>query len=430
MPKTYRDNSKSELVLIKLILISLCVKIAKTCNNQVRDESVLDRELKNYVDRVFKTEQFVIVPGLEFEKVGNTTILANISDTRCDNARSGVSLEDYVQRRLDQYAETHVLSVNLDQTARFFSSSGSNSSTDSSAKSSFLAGFGMGVLAFFLKKLMLPVFIGAQLIKSVLIAMFLPTILGSLGKLAGKGLSTFSGLSSASTGINRPPQEMDDFEFKDADPYSNNNDEALGANFDDEHDTLTLNTVESSSTVSPNSRFDFAYKRRIYSPPKISDNYYLQKPSSKKTDFKIFHKIPTSSLLLTNYDPFYSPLLSRLDLVFQQLGLPTDKSPQTERCKERLVCMMYANPAKYAPYSNLVSAQLSRELNELRKPTSDNVDILRFFKYMKAAKDGQDGEECLAHGGCPLLTANQPSPALLTTYNQINKLVEARKFEN
>lgn len=71
-----------------------------------------------------------------------------------------------------------------------------------------------------------------------------------------------------------------------------------------------------------------------------------------------------------------------------------------------------------------------RELNELRKPTSDNPEILRFFKYMKAAKDGQDGGgDCDNHGGCPLLTENQPSPALLTTYNDINKLVEARKLQ-
>jgi hypothetical protein len=68
----------------------------------------------------------------------------------------------------------------------------------------------------------------------------------------------------------------------------------------------------------------------------------------------VFHNIPSSSLLLTNYDPFYSPLLSRLDSVFKQLGY------ETETCRERLVCAMYKNPAKFAPYSNLVSAQLSR----------------------------------------------------------------------
>jgi hypothetical protein len=78
---------------------------------------------------------------------------------------------------------------------------------------------------------------------------------------------------------------------------------------------------------------------------------------SKRDDFKVFHDIPSSSLLLSNYDPFYSPLLSRLDAIFQQLGLPRDTD---ESCREKLVCLMYSNPAKYAPYSNLVSAQLSR----------------------------------------------------------------------
>jgi hypothetical protein len=84
-------------------------------------------------------------------------------------------------------------------------------------------------------------------------------------------------------------------------------------------------------------------------------SYYTrhQQPN-KKQDYKVFHNIPSSSLLLTNYDPFYSPLLSRLDSVFKQLGY------ETETCRERLVCAMYNNPAKFAPYSNLVSAQLSR----------------------------------------------------------------------
>lgn len=78
---------------------------------------------------------------------------------------------------------------------------------------------------------------------------------------------------------------------------------------------------------------------------------------TRKDDFKTFHDIPNSSLLLTNYDPFYSPLLSRLDVVFQQLNLGKNAN---EKCREKMICMMYANPAKYAPYSNLVSAQLSR----------------------------------------------------------------------
>jgi hypothetical protein len=82
-------------------------------------------------------------------------------------------------------------------------------------------------------------------------------------------------------------------------------------------------------------------------------NYY-QRHQTAKQDYKVFHNIPSSSLLLTNYDPFYSPLLSRLDSVYKQLGY------DQEECRERLVCSMYRNPAKFAPYSNLVSAQLSR----------------------------------------------------------------------
>lgn len=74
-----------------------------------------------------------------------------------------------------------------------------------------MTGFGLGFLAFGLKKLLLPVFIGAQIVKSVIIAMFLPSILGGLGKLVGKGLSSFSGASGSSN----HGQPMDEFDFKD-----------------------------------------------------------------------------------------------------------------------------------------------------------------------------------------------------------------------
>ncbi|XP_060528307.1 uncharacterized protein LOC132703198 [Cylas formicarius] len=390
----------SELLLVKLILISLCVKTVTLCDSEVRDESVLDKELKNYVDRVLKDEGFSVIPGVVVERIDNADVANSTRngtvDNNCETGRSVEDFESYVERKIDQYVHTHALSLNFEQTARFLTSSTIANVT---------------------------VFLGAQLIKSVLIAMFLPTILGSVGKLVGKGLSTFSGLSSASAGFNKQHQEVEDFDFNEGDPYSN---DAVN-DIHGDGDSLKLNSVD-SSTIATNSRFDFAHNR-IYTAPSINDNYYLRRPN-KKTDYKVFHKIPSSSLLLTSYDPFYSPLLSRLDAIFQQLGLPSDKRADTERCRERLVCMMYANPAKYAPYSNLVSAQLSRELNELRKPSSDNPDILRFFRYMKAAKDGQDGEQCLAHGGCPSLNENQPSPALLTTFNEINKLVQARKLSD
>ena len=53
-------------------------------------------------------------------------------------------------------------------------------------------------------------------------------------------------------------------------------------------------------------------------------------------------------------DPFYSPILSKLDNVFHQMGYVD------EACKERLVCNMYKEPLRYSPNSNYVSAELSR----------------------------------------------------------------------
>lgn len=71
---------------------------------------------------------------------------------------------------------------------------------------------------------------------------------------------------------------------------------------------------------------------------------------------------------------------------------------------------------------------LGRELNELRKPSSDNIEILRFFRYMRAAKDGQDGNNCQdIYSKCTEFNAND-GPAMINTYNDINKLVQARKF--
>ncbi|KAJ9577065.1 hypothetical protein L9F63_006345, partial [Diploptera punctata] len=70
------------------------------------------------------------------------------------------------------------------------------------------------------------------------------------------------------------------------------------------------------------------------------------------------------------------------------------------------------------------------ELNELRKPSTDNPEILRFFRYMKAAKDGQDGQECMrVYPGCMAVSNNNSaSPPMIKTYHDINKLVQARRL--
>ncbi|XP_049547961.1 uncharacterized protein LOC125959194 [Anopheles darlingi] len=291
-----------------------------------------------------------------------------------------------------------------------------------------------GRLFFFkgMKKLLWPVMIGLQIVKTVLIMMFLPSIIGSFGKILGKGLTSVSGLS-------HPVQTVDDLDFKDATSYNADHDFGMNDGYlppeDNHHSATNYNGIvydpaamggHHSNAANALSRLGYGGGRVTYvgSQPTIDRRRQQQQQQSAKNDFKIFHDIPSSSLLLTNYDPFYSPLLSRLDAIFAQMGL----SSKEEHCRQKLVCLMYANPAKYAPYSNLISAQLSRELDELRKPTNDNPDILRFFKYMRAAKDGQDGVQCEAHYKDCTGYKDLSNPAMVTTFNDINKLVHARKL--
>jgi hypothetical protein len=64
---------------------------------------------------------------------------------------------------------------------------------------------------------------------------------------------------------------------------------------------------------------------------------------------------PTEGTIVqVTYDPFYSPILQKMDNVFVQLGF------NEEACRERLVCSMYKTPSRFSPHSNLISAQLSR----------------------------------------------------------------------
>ncbi|XP_052858391.1 LOW QUALITY PROTEIN: uncharacterized protein LOC128266136 [Drosophila gunungcola] len=310
-----------------------------------------------------------------------------------------------------------------------------------------------------LKKVMWPIYMGLQVLKSVLFAMFLPTIISSVSRLIGKGIT--SGSSGSVPLFIRPmepPQELDfrdnSVNFDDDSKFSLADEGKTPAGY--EYNAEASQQQAQYAQVNGNALNQATLSR--YGGQQMMQDTYLsalqsigaasfknsqsmsgsfsagagggapgmtKKPTpAVMNTFQSFQKVPSSSLLLSNYDPFYSPLLSRLDSVFAQLKL----NPENEACREKLICLMYANPAKYAPYSNLVSAQLSRELNELRKPTSDNPDILRFFKYMRAAKDGQDGIDCdESFAKCKELKDFE-NPAMLSTYNDINKLVQARKL--
>ncbi|XP_012522365.1 uncharacterized protein LOC105828542 isoform X2 [Monomorium pharaonis] len=363
--------------------------------------SCIRKDFSNFLDQLSRVDTYNVTESVQI--IRNPE--ANIA---CDDRKNDDDPDLKLLDKVHHYARTHVMKIQLNK----------DLSLAREART-FFGSFG-------LKKLLLPLFFGVQIIKSVLLALFLPSIIGSIGNIVGKGVSSFAQSSHAAP----MGASEENFEFKDnTDLY---NDDYLTRQ---PVGTLPASAMYDESMMQTQKTPDIANRygfvdSRISHANALSDRYYTRHVAahglSKKQDFKVFHEIPTSSLLLTNYDPFYSPLLSRLDAVFSRLG------HNTEGCREYAVCAMYRSPARYAPYSNLVSAQLSRELNELRKPSSDNPDVLRFFRYMKAAKDGQDGVKCEdIYANCANAREDQnlkQNQAMLATYQDINKLVQARKI--
>ncbi|CAB0043803.1 unnamed protein product [Trichogramma brassicae] len=97
-------------------------------------------------------------------------------------------------------------------------------------------------------------------------------------------------------------------------------------------------------------------------------------------------------------DKFFGPIVERLDEIFAQLRFTE------EQCRERLVCSMYKNPAQYTPHSNLVSNELSRDVQELQQGNSRSESSRRFYRYFNAARLGQDKGDCLRTYHCAIKT--------------------------
>ncbi|XP_043266916.1 uncharacterized protein Osi17 [Venturia canescens] len=97
-------------------------------------------------------------------------------------------------------------------------------------------------------------------------------------------------------------------------------------------------------------------------------------------------------------DPFYGPILERLDDIFAQLRFAE------ENCRERLICSMYKNPTQYSPHSNLVSNELSRDPQELKHGGTGSNSSHRFNRYVNAARLGQEGGDCLRTYPCQINT--------------------------
>ncbi|XP_013142897.1 PREDICTED: uncharacterized protein LOC106106784 [Papilio polytes] len=410
--KVNNEEMKSETFMEEVIdTISTFTKKYIIVN---QTESQLENEFEKVLDNALSKDRYEILEGIEIKLEDTKKDLMRSDKAEGRALFSTYTYEYRIYQKIKNFFETHILSINLPKAARL-----------------------MGFRSFGLKKFFLPLIIGMQVFKSILLAMFLPSILGSFGKILGKGISQ---LSAASSQASYPPANTDDQsaynDNKDFMGYDTNQagsyaypQEGLYEAMAEANDANDLSNVDMS-------RFGASGQKVSYLPSK---NSYYKNQMSNTNNYKIFQKIPSSSVILSNYDPFYSPLLSRLDGIFARLGLaPSENSidagmggqnvidMKLESCREQLICLMYSSPAKYAPYSNLVSAQLSRELNELRRPVSDNPEILRFFRYMRAARRGQEGADCVGlHPACATAT---PSHTMIAAYHDINKLVTARKI--
>ncbi|XP_055849740.1 uncharacterized protein LOC129914487 isoform X1 [Episyrphus balteatus] len=90
-----------------------------------------------------------------------------------------------------------------------------------------------------------------------------------------------------------------------------------------------------------------------------------------------------------NYDEFYTPILDKIDKILGSLGFVDN------HCKERLTCSMYKNPIRFSPHSNFLSAELSRDTSELQTPDATNPTVIRFYRLVDAARNGQEQRDCL-----------------------------------
>jgi len=124
------------------------------------------------------------------------------------------------------------------------------------------------------------------------------------------------------------------------------------------------------------------------------------------------------SVTMYDLDPFYGPRLSRADAIFAQMNI------QEEGCREQVVCNMYKNPEVYTPLSDFLSRQLTVTLDELKKPKVSNERILRFFRYLQAARMGQDGEDCQAkYDRCHVDTSKLSHKPILDAYYKVSDLM-------
>lgn len=115
MVKPWKRNIARSCVassfLCLLLTLSGCSALGETKLSRV------ERELRRYVDDVMGVDRFNVLPGVRIERL---VPLENATRDDRESGRRIEGFEEYFEDRLERYADTHLVSVNVPETARFF----------------------------------------------------------------------------------------------------------------------------------------------------------------------------------------------------------------------------------------------------------------------------------------------------------------------
>lgn len=108
-----RINPLGLLVIYGLILCGICCRTPDIENVSL---SRLDKQLLSYVNKTFSVDKYKIFDGVSIERKEDGEM-----KRICEGeSRTIASLEDYIKRRFEDYTKTHVVSIKIPETGRFF----------------------------------------------------------------------------------------------------------------------------------------------------------------------------------------------------------------------------------------------------------------------------------------------------------------------
>lgn len=108
---------KSEFIKYSILVTLICILQYTQATEHSKNLTTLDEKLIKYVDEIFSLDNYKILPGLELEKKeinGTNETFRGYNEYETDNV-----VQEYFYKRMDNFINSHVLSLNVPQTARF-----------------------------------------------------------------------------------------------------------------------------------------------------------------------------------------------------------------------------------------------------------------------------------------------------------------------